>query len=76
MHAEVRALQEHLGISYKDAAHRLHMAALEQLQAERQVARGLTLLREKGDETVFQEIYPVIIAIDRGDFDERGLEVP
>ena len=34
MHVEVKALQAHLGISYKDAAHHLHMATLEQLRAE------------------------------------------
>jgi hypothetical protein len=73
MHAEVKALQAHLGISYKDAAHRLHMAALEGLKANRQAARALTMLREKADRTVFQEIYPPIMAIDRGDCDE---EVP
>lgn len=76
MHAEVKALQQHLGISYKDAANRLHMAALERLKAERQAAKALTLLREKADQTIFQEIYPAIMAIDRGDFDEELPDMP
>jgi hypothetical protein len=76
MHAEVRALQAHLGISYKDAANRLHMAALERLKAEREMARGFASLRERADQTVFQEIYPVVMAIDRGDFDERVPDMP
>jgi len=76
MHAEVKALQEHLGISYKDAAHRLHMAALERLKGERQAARALTMLREKADRTLFQEIYPPIMAIDRGDFDDELPKIP
>lgn len=38
-HAEVLALQQRLGISYKDAAHRLYMAALEKLKAEEQCYR-------------------------------------
>jgi len=32
IHAEVLALQEKLGISYKDASHRLYMAELEKLK--------------------------------------------
>ena len=35
------------------------------------MARGFTSVQERADKTVFQEIYPVIMAIDRGDFDER-----
>ena len=33
LHAEVVALQEHLGITYKDASHWLYMAELEKLRA-------------------------------------------
>ena len=33
-HAEVLALRERLGISYKDAAHRLYMAEVERLKAD------------------------------------------
>jgi len=33
-HAEVKALQNQLGTSYKDAAHRLYMAEVEKLQQE------------------------------------------
>ena len=32
LHAEVLALQETLGISYKDASHRLYLAELEKLK--------------------------------------------
>lgn len=32
MHAEVKSLQQTLGISYKDAAHRLFMAEVERLK--------------------------------------------
>ena len=32
LHAEVLALQESLGISYKDASHRLYLAELEKLK--------------------------------------------
>ena len=33
LHAEVVALQQHLGITYKDASHWLYMAELEKLKA-------------------------------------------
>ena len=33
-HAEVLALQNHLGISYKDASHRLYMAEVERLKSD------------------------------------------
>ena len=33
LHAEVVALQQHLGITYKDASHQLYMAELEKLKA-------------------------------------------
>jgi hypothetical protein len=76
MHADILALQEHLGTSYKDAANRLHLAALERLKAERGMAKGLTLLRERADQTVFQDIYPVVMAIDRGDLDKNVPDMP
>jgi hypothetical protein len=37
---------------------------------------ALKNIRERADRTVFQEIYPPIIAIDRGDFDDRVPEMP
>ena len=76
MHAEIKGLQNQLGLSYKDAAHRLYMAELERLRAIREAAVALKNIRERADRTVFQEIYPPIIAIDRGDFDDRVPEMP
>jgi hypothetical protein len=36
-HSEVLALQQRLGISYKDAAHRLYMAELERVKADKEM---------------------------------------
>jgi hypothetical protein len=52
------------------------MAELERLRAIREAAVALKNIRERSDRTVFQEIYPPIIAIDRGDFDDRVPEMP
>jgi predicted phosphohydrolase len=67
------ALQQSLGLSYKDAAHRLYMAEVERLQAERQTEHAFRILRNRVDKTVFHEIYPPITAIDAGELDNIAL---
>jgi hypothetical protein len=37
---------------------------------------ALKNIRDRADRTVFQEIYPPIVAIDRGDFDNRVPAMP
>lgn len=44
-HAEVIALQERLGISYKDAAHRLFMAEMERLKSDEMMYRSFGNLK-------------------------------
>jgi hypothetical protein len=44
-HAEVIALQERLGISYKDAAHRLFMAEMERLKSHEMMYRSFGNLK-------------------------------
>jgi hypothetical protein len=39
-HAEILALRERLGISYKDAAHRLYMAEVERLKADEKLHKA------------------------------------
>lgn len=45
VHAEILALQERLGISYKDASHRLYMAELEKLKAVDKHCKALANLK-------------------------------
>lgn len=66
LHAEVLALQRTLGISYKEAAHRLYMSELERLKAERRTEQAMRGLREHVDKTLFHEIYPPLEEIDSG----------
>jgi hypothetical protein len=42
----VLALQELLGISYKDAAHRLYMAELEKIKANEKMYKAFSSLNE------------------------------
>ena len=44
-HAEVLALQERLGISYKDAAHRLCMAEIERLKSDEKMYKSFGNLK-------------------------------
>lgn len=67
-------MQRRLGISYKDAAHRLYMAEVQKLQTEREVDAGLGKLREQIDKTVSQQIYPPIMAIDEGKVEDAVAE--
>jgi hypothetical protein len=46
-HAEILALQERLGLSYKDAAHRLYMAEMERLKADESSYKVNRILRDK-----------------------------
>ncbi|KAF8810376.1 hypothetical protein BYT27DRAFT_7281205 [Phlegmacium glaucopus] len=44
-HAEVLALQEQLGISYKDASHHLYMAELERLKSDKKMHKAFANLQ-------------------------------
>lgn len=69
LHAEVLALQKTLGISYKDAAHRLFMAEVERVKKADSAAMAFSGLRKRIGEIVAEEICPPISAIDKGEFD-------
>ncbi|KAF8797513.1 hypothetical protein BYT27DRAFT_7265656 [Phlegmacium glaucopus] len=62
-HSEVLALQERLGISYKDAAHRLYMAELEGIKAEQKMYKAFTSL-QSSTETTLQMAYQSIKVIE------------
>jgi hypothetical protein len=51
-HAEVLALQAKLGISYKDAAHRLYMAELERLKVDQKMYRAFNTLQASTRQTL------------------------
>jgi hypothetical protein len=46
-HAEVKALQNNLGTSYKDAGHRLYMAEIEKLEQQDVTLRTYATLKER-----------------------------
>jgi len=72
IHAEVKALQQQLGLSYKDAAHHLYLAEVERLQLANSAAKLMTFVRQRIDK-ISQELYSPINCIDAGDFDDYVL---
>jgi hypothetical protein len=51
-HAEVLALQEWLGISYKDASHRLYMAELEKAKSDEVMHKSFVSLQVSTEEAL------------------------
>ena len=70
LHAEIKALQETLGISYKDAAHRLFLAEVERVKKAESAERSFAAIRHSVDSLVTGDILPPIQAIDKGEFDD------
>jgi hypothetical protein len=70
LHAEILALQKTLGISYKDAAHRLYMSEVERIKKADSATKSFAALGKKMDELVNEEICPPIQALDNGQFDD------
>ena len=65
-------MQQRLGLSYKDAAHRLYLAEVERLKLADSAAKSMTFVRQRIDK-ISHELYPPINCIDAGDFDDYVL---
>jgi hypothetical protein len=70
LHAEVKALQTTLGISYMDAAHRLFLAEVERVKKAESARKSFVAIRQRLQSIVTSEIIAAIDAIDKGDLDE------
>lgn len=64
LHSKIKGLQDHLGLSYKDAVHRLYMAELERLQVADEAAKAFSMMKNKIDTIITQELLPVVRAVD------------
>ena len=61
------ALQERLGISYKDASHRLYMAELERLKADERMFRAFAI-QQASTEKALEKAYKSVKDLeDKGD---------
>lgn len=51
-HSEILALQQRLGLSYKDAAHRLYMAELEKVKRDKMMYKAFSNLEKSIKKTL------------------------
>jgi len=58
LHAEIKALQQRFGLSYKDAGHRLYLAEMARLKETDKAHKALVAIRQKIDRTLDHEILP------------------
>lgn len=71
LHAEIIAMQSRWGLSYKDAAHRLYLAEVARFRAEKDAENAFVGIRDRIDNVIMHDIYPVITKIDNGQFEPR-----
>ena len=57
------ALQDWLGISYKDTSHRLYMAKLEKVTADQHMFKGFSIL-QASTEKALEKAYKLVKDID------------
>ncbi|CAA7265778.1 unnamed protein product [Cyclocybe aegerita] len=69
LHAEIKALQAHYGLSYQEAAHRLEIAEIKELEANDTAMKAFAAIEEHIKNTIIHDLRPPITRIDRGDFD-------
>lgn len=69
MHSKIKALSQQLGISYKDAAHRLYMAEIEHLKMADSALKSYMMLKGRIDHIVSQEIAPNVHSVDKWAYD-------
>ena len=58
LHAEIMSLHETLGISYKDASHRLYMAEWEKLKTDARTQKVFNLLTTHTKSTIKKKLIP------------------
>lgn len=66
LHAEIKALQQQLGLSYKDSAHRLYIAEVEKLKALNTGRNSVLEIRQRIDTILDHELIPPLSHIDTG----------
>lgn len=66
LHAEVRALQQELGLSYKDSAHRLFLAEVEKLKEQDKAKKAFSAIRQRIDSIMDHELIAPMSLVDEG----------
>jgi len=63
LHAEVKAIQQEFGLSYKDSAHRLYLAEIARLKTLERAHRALSYVRQRIDKVVDHELIPPMLKL-------------
>jgi hypothetical protein len=69
LHAEVKAIQQEFGLSYKDSAHRLFLAEISRLKTLERAHRALSYVRQRIDKVVDHELIPPMLKLAEDDDD-------
>ena len=64
VHAEIKALQQQHGLSYKDAAHRLYHSEIQKLRVNDDACKAMSGLRQRIDLMITEDIRKKIERID------------
>ena len=71
LHAEIKAMQDQYGLSYKDSAHRVYLAEQARLQALTNTHNAVLMIRERGDKILDHEIVPVMVNLEERENTEK-----
>jgi len=66
LHAEIKALQQQHGLSYKDAAHRLYHSEVQKLGVEDDTCKAISGLQHQIDLMITDDISNRLRNIDEG----------
>ena len=64
LHAEIKAMQDQYGLSYKDSAHRVYLAEQARLQALANAHNAVLKIQERVDKILDHEIVPVMVNLE------------
>lgn len=67
LHAEIKAMQELFGLSYKDSAHHLYLAEISRLKTLDTAHKSFRVIRERIDKVVDHELLPPMQQLEDGE---------
>jgi len=73
LHAEVRALQQELGLNYKNSMHRLFLAEVEKLKEQDKAKKVFLAIRHCIDSIMDHELIAPMLLVDEGG-EETGVQ--
>jgi len=74
LHAEIKALQQQFGLSYKDSAHCLYMAEVEKVRAFDTARKSFLEIWQRIDTILDHELIPPLSCVEASTFDSPRQE--